>query len=182
MPISSPTMVLPLVTVLALARRQMSRIVLRASAGVGHQCTWPPRFTTLPSNSIRYSSSRLMTWFFRSRAASRRASNSGKASIACMRLSMNLVRTWTSACCRCWSCSARVALSLNRCEVDCIGLLPLADRRLAGHAGQHFRDMARFDFAAFALQLAGDVEQASHVGRQNQIGAGRLDVGDLVLD
>jgi hypothetical protein len=61
MPISSPTMVLPLVTVFAPALRQMSRIVLRASAGVAHQCTWPPFFTTLPSNSTRYSSSRLST-------------------------------------------------------------------------------------------------------------------------
>src|SRR5687767_14732986 len=181
MPISSPTMVLPLVTVLAPAPRQMSRMILRASAGVAAQCTWPPFFITLPSNSARYSSSRLSTWFLRSRPASRSASNSGSASIACWRLTMNLVRTWPSACCRCAPFSARVTLSLKRCAVDSIRLLPLADRGLVGHAGQHLGDVARLDLAARALQLARDVEQASHVGRQHDIGAGRFDIGNLVL-
>src|SRR5688572_28337129 len=182
MPISSPTMVLPLVTVLAPAPWQMSRMILRASAGVAAQCTWPPYFITLPSNSARYSSSRLSTWFLRSRPASRSASNSGSAAIACWRLSMNLVRTWPSACCRCASFSARVTLSLKRCAVDSIGLLPLADRGPVGHAGQHLGDVARLDLAAGALQLAGDVEQAPHVRRQHHVGAGRFDVGDLVRD
>ena len=47
--ISSEIMDLPLVTVLAPTRRQMSRIAARASAALGHQWTWPPWAVTRSS-------------------------------------------------------------------------------------------------------------------------------------
>src|SRR5690606_23879585 len=118
-----------------------------------------------------------------SRAASRSASNSGRASAAALRFSMKPLRTKPMAFCRFGSSSARLAFALKSREVACIvflrnagsGAVRLADRRLAKLAGQHLGHMARLDPAAASLELAGHVQQAAEVSRQQQVGAAFLD-------
>ena len=46
-----------------------------------------------------------------------------------------------------------------------------ADRRLAGHARQHFGDVARLDGAALAAQFSGDIQQAAKIAAQQQLRA-----------
>ena len=53
MPSSSLIIDLPLVTVRALAVRQIVSTASRASSAVAHQCTRPPAASTLASHSSR---------------------------------------------------------------------------------------------------------------------------------
>src|SRR3546814_8979611 len=56
-----------------------SRMVSRASRGVRHQCTLPPRAVTCCSNFSRYRSICCSTWFLILTPSSRKASNSGSS-------------------------------------------------------------------------------------------------------
>src|SRR5690606_4563705 len=115
-----------------------------------------------------------------SRAASRSASNSGRASAAALRLSMNPVRTKPIAVCRLASARARRAFALKSLEVDCIvspaasGRVRLTDRRLGELAGQHRGDVTCLDRAAATLQLSRHVEQAAEIAGQQQVGTALL--------
>src|SRR5262245_28232357 len=183
MPISSPIMVLPLVTVFAPASRQSLSTVWRALSASLHQWTWPPDAFTCSSNCSRYWSRWPRIWSFKSRARSRSCSNSVRLAAAFKRFGIDWTRRTLSASCNSVFWIAFEDSLVKALELGCsIALLRLADRRVVGHAGQHFGDMAHFDRAALALQLAGDVHQAAEISGQQGVSAAGRDIGGLALD
>src|ERR1043165_297370 len=122
-------------------------------------------------------------WFFKSRARSRSCSNSGRLFAALRRFGIDWTRRTLKASCNCGSAIAFVASVVKALEVGCnMALLRFADRGRVGHAGQHFGDMAHFDLAAFALQLAGDVHETAKIAGEQSVGASGRDIGGLALD
>src|SRR6185369_8911123 len=121
-------------------------------------------------------------WFFRSRALSRNASNSGSAAAALLRLGIEWVLRMPSASCSWVSAMASVDFSTKSLEVGCSMASSLPDRGFVGHPGQDFGDVPYLDGAALALQLAGDVHQAAEIAGEQMPSAAGDDVGGLALD